>query len=101
MLEFSTLIVPIVILIIILGFIIALMMLSRNYIKVSPNSAAVISGRRRKLADGAVVGYRLVRGGATLVVPFLEKVEFLNLNVLTVPLNYDARIHGARRARFR
>ncbi|HEX8999296.1 MAG TPA: SPFH domain-containing protein, partial [Blastocatellia bacterium] len=57
-----------------------------NYIKVSPNQAAVISGRSRKLGDGSQVGYRLVRGGATLVIPFLEKVEYLNLNVLTVPL---------------
>jgi flotillin len=34
-----------------------------------------------------MVGYRQVRGGATLVIPFLEKVEYLNLNVLTVPLS--------------
>lgn len=74
------------ILVLVLGFIISLMLLSRNYIKVSPNQAAVISGRRRKLADGVTVGYRLVRGGATLVVPFLEKVEYLNLNVIPVPL---------------
>ncbi|HEX8197412.1 MAG TPA: SPFH domain-containing protein, partial [Pyrinomonadaceae bacterium] len=71
---------------IVVALLIALMLLSKNYIKVSPNQAAVISGRRRKLADGATVGYRLVRGGATLVFPFLEKVEYLSLNVLTVPL---------------
>ncbi|MCW5959508.1 MAG: hypothetical protein KIS76_05050 [Pyrinomonadaceae bacterium] len=64
----------------------ALSLISRNYIKVSPNQAAVISGRKRKLDDGTVVGYRQVRGGATLVIPFLEKVEYLDLNVLTVPL---------------
>ena len=69
-----------------LAVIIAFWLLSRNYIKVSPNVAAVISGRSRKLGDGTVVGYRLVRGGATLIVPFLEKVDYLNLNVLTVPL---------------
>ncbi|HET9480099.1 MAG TPA: SPFH domain-containing protein [Pyrinomonadaceae bacterium] len=80
------LLIPIVILVVVLGFLIALMLLSRNYVKVSPNQAAVISGRSRKLPDGTVVGYRLVRGGATLIVPFLEKVEYLNLNVLTVPL---------------
>ncbi|HEX8398285.1 MAG TPA: SPFH domain-containing protein [Pyrinomonadaceae bacterium] len=78
--------IPIIVLLVVIGFIIAMMLLSRNYIKVSPNQAAVISGRRRKLADGATVGYRLVRGGATLVFPFLEKVEYLSLNVLTVPL---------------
>lgn len=69
-----------------LAVIIAFWLLSRNYIKVAPNVAAVISGRSRKLSDGTMVGYRLVRGGATLIVPFLEKVDYLNLNVLTVPL---------------
>ncbi len=86
MLELSTLLIPVIILVIVIGLLIALMLLSRNYIKVSPNQAAVISGRKRKLADGTAVGYRLVRGGATLVFPFLEKVEFLDLNVITVPL---------------
>src|SRR5215204_3917782 len=86
MLDLQNLFIPIVILVVVLGFLIALMLLSRNYIKVSPNQAAVISGRSRKLADGTKVGYRLVRGGATLIVPFLEKVEYLSLNVLTVPL---------------
>jgi flotillin len=84
--DYSTLLIPIVILVIVIGMLIAIMLISRNYIKVSPNQAAVISGRRRKLADGSVAGYRLVRGGATLVFPFLEKVEYLDLNVITVPL---------------
>lgn len=69
-----------------LAVIIAFWLLSRNYVKVPPNQAAVISGRTRKLPDGTVVGYRLVRGGATLIVPFLEKIDYLSLNVLTVPL---------------
>ncbi len=86
MLGIQDLLIPVVILVVVLGFLIALLLLSRNYIKVSPNQAAVISGRSRRLADGTVVGYRLVRGGATLLVPFLEKVEYLSLNVLTVPL---------------
>ncbi len=84
--EMQDLLIPVVILVVVIGFLIALMLLSRNYVKVSPNRAAVISGRSRKLADGTVVGYRLVRGGATLIVPFLEKVEYLSLNVITVPL---------------
>ena len=84
--ETQDLLIPVVILVVVIGFLIALMLLSRNYIKVSPNQAAVISGRSRRLPDGTVVGYRLVRGGATLIFPFLEKVEYLSLNVLTVPL---------------
>jgi len=84
--EISNLLIPIIIVVVVIAALIALMLISRNYIKVSPNQAAVISGRKRKLADGSVAGYRLVRGGATLVFPFLEKVEYLDLNVITVPL---------------
>jgi flotillin len=85
--NMETLIIPIVIVVVVvLALLIALWLLSKNYIKVSPNRAAVISGRTRKLGDGTTVGYRQVRGGATLVIPFLEKVEFLDLNVITVPL---------------
>ena len=84
--NFNDPLIIVAILVVVIGFLIALWLLSRNYVKVSPNLAAVISGRSRKLPDGTVVGYRLVRGGATLIVPFLEKVEYLSLNVLTVPL---------------
>lgn len=86
MLELQNLLYPVIVLVVALAVIIAFWLLSRNYIKVPPNVAAVISGRSRKLPDGTVVGYRLVRGGATLIFPFLEKVDYLNLNVLTVPL---------------
>ncbi len=71
---------------VIVSLILVLMLIGKNYIKVSPNQAAIISGRTRRLGDGSTVGYRQVRGGATLVIPFLEKVEYLDLNVITVPL---------------
>ena len=74
------------VLLVVIGLFFALGIITKNYIKVSPNQAAVISGRTRRLSDGTTVGYRQVRGGATLVLPFLEKVEYLDLNVITVPL---------------
>jgi flotillin len=61
-------------------------LVSRNYIKVPPNEAAVFSGRKRKLPDGRTIGYRLIRGGAALRIPLLEKVDYLSLNVFTIPL---------------
>ncbi|HVL69170.1 MAG TPA: SPFH domain-containing protein [Vicinamibacterales bacterium] len=70
----------------VLAFFAAAFLFSRNYIKVSPNAVAVLSGRRRKLPDGRIVGYRMVRGGAALRIPVLEKVEYLHLNVMTIPL---------------
>lgn len=83
----EALLIPIIVIVlVIVPLVIFLSLLSKNYIKVSPNQAAVISGRRKKLSDGTTVGYRLVRGNAAFVFPFLEKVEYLDLNVITVPL---------------
>jgi flotillin len=72
--------------IVLITLFIAMSVISRNYIKVPPNVAAVFSGRKRKLADGRVVGYRIVKGGAALRIPLLEKVDYLALNVVTIPL---------------
>ncbi|MBK5292515.1 MAG: hypothetical protein JJE04_12670 [Acidobacteriia bacterium] len=77
---------PFTLLFVLLAFFIAMALFSRNYLKVSPNVVAVLSGRKRKLSDGRVVGYRMVRGGAALRIPLLEKVEYLSLNVFTIPL---------------
>ena len=71
---------------VVLAFFAAAWLFSRNYLKVSPNAVAVLSGRKRKLPDGRIVGYRMVRGGAALRIPLLEKVEYLHLNVMTIPL---------------
>ncbi len=84
--ELSTLALPVIVLLVVLGLIIAAWLFSRNYIKVPPNTVAVLSGRKRKLADGRAVGYRLVPGGAVLRIPLLERVDYLSLNVMTIPL---------------
>src|SRR5437867_729041 len=77
---------PLVLLFVVLALFIAAWLFSRNYLKVSPNAVAVLSGRKRKLSDGRIVGYRMVKGGAALKIPLLEKVEYLSLNVMTIPL---------------
>ena len=77
---------PLAVIAVVLGFFAAMWLISRNYLKVSPNAVAVLSGRKRKLPDGKVVGYRMVKGGAALRIPLLEKVEYLHLNVMTIPL---------------
>ncbi len=82
----SFLIVPVIVLGIVVAFFAAVSMMMRNYIKVPPNKVAIISGRRRRLADRTVVGFRLVHGGATLCLPGLERVDYLDLNVVPVSL---------------
>ncbi len=86
MMELPRLAIPFVFVVVMLSVIIAAALFSRNYLKVPPNLVAVLSGRKRKLADGRVVGYRMVRGGAALRIPLLEKVDYLSLNVITIPL---------------
>lgn len=64
-----------------------------NYIKVPPYMVAVVSGRKRRVSvrDGGekpqevVVGYRLVKGGATLIIPFLERKDELDLREISIP----------------
>ncbi len=65
-----------------------------NYIKVPPNVALIVSGRKHKYkvkdGDGHEVvkrfGYRIVRGGATFVIPFFERVDKLNLGIMQVDI---------------
>ncbi|MBQ3484936.1 MAG: flotillin family protein [Clostridia bacterium] len=65
-----------------------------NYIKVPPNVALIVSGRKHKYkvkdAEGKEIvkrfGYRIVRGGATFVIPFFERVDKLNLGIMQVDI---------------
>ena len=50
-----------------------------------PNRVAVISGRSRVLPDGRTVGYRVIKGGRTIRIPVLEKVDYMDLN--TIPID--------------
>jgi flotillin len=64
---------------------------SSNIIKVPPNMVAIFSGRGRMLTDAETgqkrkVGYRIIRGGSALRIPILERVDYLSLNVMTIPL---------------
>ena len=68
----------------------AMALFARNYIKVPPSEVAIFYGRKQRIVDDkgnrSVVGFRIVRGGAALLVPVLEKVAYLSLNVMSIPL---------------
>ncbi len=84
--SLSQLLLPFIILAVLLAVFIAAALFSKNYLKVPPNIVAVLSGRKRRLGADRAVGYRMVRGGAALRIPLLEKVDYLSLNVFTIPL---------------
>ncbi|MFZ4508254.1 MAG: flotillin family protein [Fimbriimonas sp.] len=50
-----------------------------------PNEVLIFSGRRRKLADGSIRGFRVEQGGGWRN-PIFEKVDRMNLNLMEVPI---------------
>ena len=58
-----------------------------------PNRVAVISGRNRAVSDGRDVGYRVLKGGRTIRIPILERVDFMDLN--TIPIDVSVSIASA------
>jgi flotillin len=59
-----------------------------RYTKVGPNQVLVVSGRQYRYADpdGTVNarGFRIVKGGGTFVMPVVEKIDVLSLELLTI-----------------
>ena len=59
-----------------------------RYTKVGPNQVLVVSGRKHQVigADGTAQfrGFRVVKGGGTFVIPVIEKVDVLSLELLTI-----------------
>ena len=73
---------------VVLGALIALLVTIKSLIViVPPNSAAVITGRSRQLADGKGVGYRTVIGGRTLRIPIIEDVRWMPLATIPIEIN--------------
>ncbi len=62
--------------------------IANRIVKAGPNEVLVISGLKRRLTDpsGARrrVNFRILKGGATFVWPFLEKVDRLSLELITL-----------------
>lgn len=49
-----------------------------------PNRVAVISGRGKQETTDGTSGYRVLRGGRTLRIPLLEKVDWMDLNTIAI-----------------
>jgi flotillin len=79
---------------------IIIVLLAVQYRKVGPNEALIISGGRKRTIiayDGAKrrIGYRFRLGGGTFVRPFIEKVDRLPLDVVTLNIKTpEVLTHG-------
>ncbi len=64
---------------------------ANRYTKVGPNQVLIVSGRKHRIIDpdGTVQarGFRVVKGGGTFVIPVIEKVDVLSLELLTIDVN--------------
>jgi flotillin len=65
-----------------------LAMWASRYTKAGPNQVIVVSGRKHKYLDPdgtvRVRGFRIVKGGGTFVLPVVEKIDVLSLELLTI-----------------
>ena len=52
----------------------------------NPNEILILSGRKRKTKRGQSVGYRVIFGGHTVVIPILERVERMDMTTMPVPV---------------
>ena len=52
----------------------------------NPNQILIISGRKYKNPKGQSVGYRVVFGGRTLVVPIIERVQSMDMTTMPIPV---------------
>jgi flotillin len=68
--------------------IVAIALILGRYTKVGPNQVLVVSGRKHRMTepDGTVTtrGFRIVKGGGSFIVPMIEKVDILSLELLTI-----------------
>ncbi len=65
--------------------------ISRRYIKVGPNEVLIISGIKHSIRDEfgnkISVGFRIVKGGGTFVIPVFERVDHLSLELFTLDVS--------------
>lgn len=50
----------------------------------SPNEVLIFSGKKRRLPNGRIVGYRIVKGGRGYRTPLVEKVDTLDLTNMPI-----------------
>ena len=73
---------------ILVGLFVAIAVWASRYTKVGPNEVLVVSGRKKRVMDPDGTererGFRIVKGGGTFVIPVVEKVDILSLELLTI-----------------
>ncbi len=72
---------------VVLGVLLMVAFARRFLIIGQPDELLVLSGRKHRAPDGSMVGYRVVHGGRVWRWPIVEKLERMDLSILTVPMS--------------
>jgi flotillin len=70
----------------VIAFSAIIIFIKSNIVLCQPNELVVLAGRKRKLADGSKIGYRVLRGGRGFKRPMLESVARMSLNTISIEL---------------
>jgi len=57
-----------------------------NLVIAPPNELLIFSGKKRRLKDGTIVGYRVIKGGRGLKIPIVESVSRMSLNIIPLDM---------------
>ena len=73
-----------------IGSLLFIIFMIKNFMFICrPHEILIFSGRKRTLADGAQVGYRVIFGGRALRIPVLEKVDRMDMTIMPIYINID------------
>ena len=71
----------------VLAVFLLIIFIKSNIVICQPNEVVILAGRKRRLKDGTVVGYRIIRGGRGFKRPLLESVTRLPLTTRTIDVH--------------
>jgi flotillin len=71
----------------VLAIFVLIIFIKSNIVICQPNEVVILAGRKRRLKDGTVVGYRIIRGGRGFKRPLLESVTRLPLTTRTIDVH--------------
>jgi flotillin len=71
----------------VLAVFLLIIFIKANIVICQPNEVVILAGRKRRLKDGTVVGYRIIRGGRGFKRPLLESVTRLPLTTRTIDVH--------------
>lgn len=74
---------------IVIAFAVFVLILQRFLFICRPNEILVFSGRKHKLADGTMSGYKILRGGRGVRMPFIETVHSMDMRLFPVEVQVN------------